>query len=718
VKKSAAAGIRDRGVASSLERPAFRVRIGTARPAAGAGRPAAKLSSRIRALVMKQGAGRGLRGGGKRFSTGRGGRAAAQFAARSGRQRVTIKARIVRGRPGGQSGGAIRAHLRYIRTRDETTLGRGGELFNGEREMGREQVAELAARMEGDRHHFRFIVSAEHGDQLDLKAYTREVVANMEKDLGTKLEWVAGQHHDTDNPHVHLMIRGKDDRGGDLVINRGYISHGMREQAAEVATRHLGPRLAEEIERTRQRELRVDRPTGIDFQLAAEAQARQFDERISLWQRADGSAVGERERLSKVARLHHLESLGLARERAGGEWSVDPQLLAKLRRLSTRGDLIKLMHGRLPGQASMQPAILNKDEFMSASILGRVVDRGVSDELYDRHHLLIEASDGKTYYVPLGAYSERPGQEAAVGSVVTITQVVKAQTLGAADRNIATQALRHDGIYDPAAHEAQVTEERKPLPPGASPADYVESHDNRAKALASRGVIEALPDGTYRIPVDLPEQIAKAYAQAPGRDPGNILQVERHSAGDFAAQESTRGLTWLDREILRRRRPADPDRPDAAPIRRADSRFERDVRRAIEARQRALRAFGIDALDRPEGSGRAHEFLDQLYALETEDAARRLRSQYGEFERLPAAGTRRGTVAAIEELPSGPHVVLVLGERFTLVPASATLARQIGKHIEVTLKPSPQRNPLQPRQIDVVLEYRVIALKRSRGLAR
>ncbi len=718
MKKAPEEGVHDRGVASSLERPAFRVRIGTARPAAGAGKSAAKLSSRIRAGVMKQGRGAGASGGGKRFSTGRGGRAAAQFAARSGRQRVTIKARVVRARPGGKSAGSLRAHLRYIRTRDQMTPGRGGELFNGEGSLSRDDVADLAARMEGDRHHFRFILSAEHGGELDLKAYTREVVANMEKDLGTKLDWVAGQHHDTDNPHVHLMIRGKDERGGDLVINRGYISHGMREQAAEVATRHLGPRLAEEIERTRERELRVDRATGVDLQLAAEALARPLDDRISLWQRADGTAVGERERLAKITRLHHLESLGLARERSDGDWSVDPQLVAKLRRLGTRNDVIKLMHERLTGQAAqyaIDPVILNKDEFTGAPILGRVVDRGVSDELYDRHHLVLEASDGKTYYVPLGTYSERAGQEAAIGSVVTITRVAKPQSLGAADRNIAAQAQRQDGIYDPAAHEVQLAQERKALPPGATLTDYVASHRNRAQALASRGVIEALADGKYRIPTDLTARIAAAYAPTAGRDSGNILQVERHSAADFASQVSTRGVTWLDAEMLRRRLPAAAERGASEPVRKSDSRFERGVGEALAARQRALQALGAD-IDEHDRSERPGTLLDRLYEIEIEDAGRRLRAQFGEFERFQ--GTRRGTVASVEELPSGPHAVLVNGDRFTLVPASATLARQVGKHVEVTARPGPAQDALQPRHINQIIEHRVVALKRSRGLPR
>jgi type IV secretory pathway VirD2 relaxase len=44
----------------------------------------------------------------------------------------------------------------------------------------------------------------------------------MERDLGTKLDWIAVDHYNTDNPHVHLLIRGKAEDGRDLVISRDY----------------------------------------------------------------------------------------------------------------------------------------------------------------------------------------------------------------------------------------------------------------------------------------------------------------------------------------------------------------------------------------------------------------------------------------------------------------------------------------------------------------
>jgi len=63
----------------------------------------------------------------------------------------------------------------------------------------------------------------------------------MEKDLGTQLDWVAVDHYNTAHPHTHIVLRGKDDKGDDLIIAREYIAHGMRERAAEIVSLDLGP---------------------------------------------------------------------------------------------------------------------------------------------------------------------------------------------------------------------------------------------------------------------------------------------------------------------------------------------------------------------------------------------------------------------------------------------------------------------------------------------
>jgi type IV secretory pathway VirD2 relaxase len=654
-------------------------------------------------MVTKHGGGAGRTSGAKRYSQGgRGGHAAAQFAARSGRQRVAVKARVVRARPGGRSAGSLRAHLRYIRGRGEGAEGQG-IVFDGNGEVRGEDVLDFAERMDGDRHHFRFIISPEGAERLDLKAFTQELVAHMEQDLGTRLEWVAGEHHDTDNPHVHLMIRGKDERGGDLVINREYISYGMRAQAMEVATRHLGPRLAEEIERSYQLELTANRLTALDARLASDA-ANRVDGFVTPLQGQGGSLAAERQQVQTLARLQHLESLGLAQERRVGVWQVDPDLVARLRRLGSRNDIVKLMHERMRGETPLSPVIFSKESPPLEPVTGRVVDRGVADELYDRRYLLVDGMDGQAYYVPLSEYSERAGHEATVGSIVTIAPAAK-QPARAADRNLAQFAAQHEGVYDPVLHTADAAE-RLRLPEVVSPADYVESHVKRAKALASRGLIESLPDGRFRIPADLSERVSREVA--PGRDSGAVLKVERHSLQDLDAQVGANGVTWLDRELVRG---ADPE---ALPKVGA-ARFERDVQRSLKARAATLRSMGLVE----DGPGcRRTQFLDQLYEREIAEAAQRLRGQYGELDRLEAGSRVRGKAVAIEQLPSGPHVVVVKADRFALVPAQGSLAQQVGKTVEIAIGPARTVNALQPAGLQLAVQFRALQMTRSRGLGR
>ena len=112
-------------------------------------------------------------------------------------------------------------------------------------------------RCEDDRHHFRFTVSPEDAAEMaDLRAFTRELMADAESDLGTKLDWVAVDHWNTDNPHIHVLVRGRADDGADLVISRDYISQGFRGRAAERVTLELGPRSEQDIRTALEREVR------------------------------------------------------------------------------------------------------------------------------------------------------------------------------------------------------------------------------------------------------------------------------------------------------------------------------------------------------------------------------------------------------------------------------------------------------------------------------
>ena len=192
------------------------------------------------------------------------GHVAARFAGASltpNARRVTIKARLVHLAKAGPRSTA--AHLRYIEREGVDRQGGPGHVYGPTTDAA--DTAAFEERGREDRHQFRFIVSPEDAEQLDdPRTYARHLMARMEADLGTRLDWVAVDHWNTDNPHTHVVLRGKDDTGKDLIISRDYIAEGMRHRAAELATEWLGPRTELEIQRTMERELDQERWTRLD----------------------------------------------------------------------------------------------------------------------------------------------------------------------------------------------------------------------------------------------------------------------------------------------------------------------------------------------------------------------------------------------------------------------------------------------------------------------
>jgi type IV secretory pathway VirD2 relaxase len=138
-----------------------------------------------------------------------------------------VKARVVCHSGRRFRSAALAAHVRYLRREGVTRNGEKANLLDAHGDSTDERT--FVERCRDDRHHFRFIVSPEDATKmLDLKAFTRDLVADMERDLKTKLDWVAAEHWNTDNPHIHLLVRGKADDGQNLIISRDYISYGMR----------------------------------------------------------------------------------------------------------------------------------------------------------------------------------------------------------------------------------------------------------------------------------------------------------------------------------------------------------------------------------------------------------------------------------------------------------------------------------------------------------
>jgi hypothetical protein len=206
--------------------------------------------------------GRG-KGGASRSRFGRGRRAALSLSLRSTSRRVVMKARVVRHHGARSRSTPLSRHITYLKRDGVTRDGAEARMFDAASDKVDERA--FAGRCGDDRHHFRFIISPEDAAELgDLRTFTRELMSDVARDLGTKLDWIAVDHWNTDNPHIHVLIRGRAEDGQDLVISRDYISRGFRDRAAERVTLELGPRSEQEIRSALEREVEAERWTSLD----------------------------------------------------------------------------------------------------------------------------------------------------------------------------------------------------------------------------------------------------------------------------------------------------------------------------------------------------------------------------------------------------------------------------------------------------------------------
>ncbi|MEQ1818941.1 MAG: hypothetical protein ABL871_10045 [Terricaulis sp.] len=159
-----------------------------------------------------------------------------------------------------------RAHAKYLERAEKTSV------FYDAVAEGVDGGGRAASWAKTDRRHFRLILAPENGSKLgDLKSYTREVMRRAETALGTRLQWVAVDHWDTDNAHSHVILRGVRDDGRDLIIPREFVQHGFRSAARDVATERLGKRTPADERLALHREVRAHRPTHLDRLIAVQA---------------------------------------------------------------------------------------------------------------------------------------------------------------------------------------------------------------------------------------------------------------------------------------------------------------------------------------------------------------------------------------------------------------------------------------------------------------
>tara|TARA_R110000868_G_scaffold91039_8_gene252515 strand:+ start:12158 stop:13912 length:1755 start_codon:yes stop_codon:yes gene_type:complete len=378
----------------------FRVRPGRSRDSgAASGRRSQKLAAQVQRAANKAGHAGSRRAGLKRGSgsgkAARGRRTVAAMRRTPGQRRVTVMARIARHKGAHYRAAPLAKHIKYLERDGVSRDGRDASMFDAQTDRADRDA--FAGRCEDDRHHFRFIVSPEDaGDMEDLRSFTRELMADAAKDLGTELDWVAVDHWNTDNPHIHVLVRGVASDGTDLVIDRGYISEGLRFRAEERVTLELGPRTELDIRTALEREVDAERWTSLDRQLERLGQ----DTAGLVDLRLGGDADPEMRRLL-LGRAAKLEQLGLAAREGPAVWALEPGAETTLRDLSVRNDIIKTMHnamGRDGGRFDVSALALHHD-VPSEPIIGRLVERGLHDELTGSAYAIVDGVDGRTHHL-------------------------------------------------------------------------------------------------------------------------------------------------------------------------------------------------------------------------------------------------------------------------------------------------------------------------------
>ena len=397
---------------------------------------------------------------------------------------VVIKTRVVRHTA---KAAPLSAHLSYLRREGVTRDGEKAQLFGPE--TGDADPKAFAERTQDDRHHFRFIVSPEDATEMsDLRTYARDLMGQMEKDLGTKLDWVGVDHWNTDNPHVHIILRGRTDDSQDLVISRDYIKEGIRARAQDLVTQELGPRTEQEIRRNLGRQVEAERWTDLDRQISRDSYRTGI---VDLAPRPDQKP--DEFHALKVGRMRKLETLGLADQVGPGQWVVSETAEKTLRALGERGDIIKRIHRGLTERGIERGAAsyVLAGESIDDPVIGRLVDRGLDDELKGTAYAVVDGTDGRTHHIKLPDLDA--AADSAPGSIVELRKFDDVQ-----GRRRVALAVRSDLDIEQQVHATGATwldrqaiaREPVALGGGGFGAEVRQAMDRRAEHLIHQGLAE------------------------------------------------------------------------------------------------------------------------------------------------------------------------------------------------------------------------------------
>lgn len=249
-----------------------------------------------------------------------------------------------------------------------------------------------------DEHLFKLIISPEFGEKMDLQRHTKELVKQMEKDTGTRLQWVAVEHFNTEHPHVHLAIRGIDDQGQPLRLGKEYIKTGIRATAQRLATNQLGYRTHEDMRLAAERQVTQQRFTELDRALRNKSQPVTEGHKLDYNTPIPKAQHIREARLREIRRLQQLCTMGLAHKTGPLTWVVDRSFEQALRQMQVGNDRLKSLHEQRHTLSDPRLPLVATELRNVRRLSGKVIGTGL-DENRGIPYLLLEGTDAKVHYL-------------------------------------------------------------------------------------------------------------------------------------------------------------------------------------------------------------------------------------------------------------------------------------------------------------------------------
>jgi hypothetical protein len=398
-----------------------------------------------------------------------------------------------------------------------------------------------------------------------------------------------------------------------------------------------------------------DRFTRIDQALIAEAGEGLLDLR-----HAPADPRGVSDRALRLARLGKLKRMELATEQVPGRWQLSDRLESTLWELGERGDIIKAMHKVLEAEGIQRdPASFQiHDGALALPIVGRVIDKQLSDELGENLTLIVDGIDGHAQHVP--GIDPAGVEDARIGSIVEIGPAEVGRR--PADRAIAEVA--EEGVYRPSRHLEQARFDGRV--PGGDYDGFIDAHVRRLEALRRAGIVERIDADHWRLPEDF-ESRGAAYDAGRNRQ----LNIRVLSAFDLESQIEAEGATWLDRRLIGR---VSADLVAAG--------FGQDVQQAMDRRHEHLIARG-DAIR--QADGRIFYRRNLLATLEQREinstGTTLAASRFLPFRATGDGETVQGVFRQTVQLSSGKFALVENAHEFTLVPWRPVIENRLGREV-------------------------------------